>query len=48
MRLLPDALEVEIDYRLPSKAMKGGCGSSADSAAHRDRRGSGGVLRSHS
>jgi len=45
MRLLPDALEVEIDYRLPSKAMKGGCGSSRDSAAHRDRRGSGGGIR---
>ncbi len=45
MRLLPDALEVEIDYRLPSEAMKEGCGSSADSAAHRDRLGSGGRIR---
>jgi hypothetical protein len=44
IRLLPDALEVEVDYRLPPTAMRTGCGSSEDSAAHRDRRGSGGRL----
>jgi transcriptional regulator with XRE-family HTH domain len=40
------AFEVEISYRLPPSAVRTGCGSSEDSAAHRDRHGSGGSIRS--
>jgi hypothetical protein len=44
MRLEPAELAVDIWYMPPPGAMKTGCESS-DTAAHRDRRGSGGVFR---
>jgi len=44
MKLLPEDLEVVIDYALPAPIMKIGSGS-LDAGAYRDRPGSGGPLR---